>query len=43
MLAIVYNRPWFKISPPFVPMSRAVYEGLPEAVQKIYRDNPILD
>ena len=43
MLAIVYNRPWFKNSPPFVPMSRSVWEGLPEAVRHIYRDNPILD
>ncbi len=43
MLAIVYNRPWFKMTPPFVPMSRAVWDALPEAVQHIYRDNPILD
>jgi hypothetical protein len=43
MLAIVYNRPWFNMTPPFVPMSRATYEGLPSEVQHIYRDNPILD
>lgn len=43
MLALVYNPPWFKISPPFVPMSRSTWESLPEAVQRIYRDNPILD
>ena len=43
MLAIVYNRPWFKNTPPFVPMSRSIWEALPEAVQHIYRGNPILD
>lgn len=43
MLAIVYNRPWFKITPPFVPIPRATWEELPEYVRQIYRDNPILD
>ncbi|MEO8395591.1 MAG: phytanoyl-CoA dioxygenase family protein [Chloroflexota bacterium] len=43
MLAIVYNRPWFKNTAPFVPISRCVWEGLPDAVRHIYRDNPILD
>ena len=35
MLAIVYNKPWFNMTAPFVPMTRAIYEGLPEEVQRI--------
>jgi len=43
MLAIVYNRPWVNMTPPFVPMARSVWEGLPEYARHIYRDNPMLD
>ncbi len=43
MLAIVYNRPWLKMSPPFVTIKRTTYEALPEYIQHIYRGNPIID
>jgi hypothetical protein len=43
MLAVVYHRPWFHMTPPFVEMSRSTLEALPDYARSIFADNPIIE
>jgi hypothetical protein len=43
MLAIVYNRPWFRMPPSCIQISQAEWQALPEYAQRIFRENMIID
>ncbi len=42
MLALVYNRPWFR-NPPYIEIPRASYEALSEHAQQIFAQNVMVD
>ncbi len=43
MLAIVYNRPWMRLTRPPIQIPRAVWDSLSEHTRQIYRYNVIAD
>lgn len=42
MLALVYNRPWFR-NPPYIEIPHASYEALSEQAQGIFAQNLVID
>lgn len=43
MLAIVYNRPWFRIETPPIPIPRAAWDALSEHARQIFSLNTVVD